>query len=97
MTAVRNGLLLAQKLKRILVLPRFTCFCDRHWTPIMPQCAMANSDLKPPFYCPLDHIFNPVTFFRGGAVQVECSLPTVPGRSALLPNIGKSRRCEQSH
>lgn len=67
LTAVRNGLLLARKLKRILVLPRFTCFCDRHWTPIMPQCAMANSDLKPPFYCPLDHIFNPVTFFRGAA------------------------------
>ena len=33
----------------------------------MPQCAMVNSDLKPPFHCPLDHIFNPVTFFKGAA------------------------------
>jgi len=47
MTAVRNGLLLACKLKRVLVLPRFICFSDRYWTSILPKCAMATSDLKP--------------------------------------------------
>mmetsp|Transcript_30801 Transcript_30801/g.76624 ORF Transcript_30801/g.76624 Transcript_30801/m.76624 type:complete len:200 (-) Transcript_30801:137-736(-) len=42
-----------------------TTIAPTHWTPILPSCAMANSDLKPPFFCPLDHIFNPVTFFKG--------------------------------
>ena len=34
----------------ILVLPRFICFCDKHWTPILPQCAMVRRcKLKPVF------------------------------------------------
>lgn len=65
--AMRNGMLLAKKLGRILIIPRLTCFCDRHWTPILPECAMKDSDLVPPFHCPLDHLFNPVTFWRGAA------------------------------
>jgi hypothetical protein len=30
---------------------------------------MANSDLKPPFFCPLDHILNPTAFFHGSATM----------------------------
>ena len=29
--ALRNGILLARKLNRVLVLPKLECFCERHW------------------------------------------------------------------
>ncbi|KAK3249970.1 hypothetical protein CYMTET_40637 [Cymbomonas tetramitiformis] len=57
MKNMRNGLAIAKALGRVLVPPRWECHCDRHWTPILPGCIMANSDLKLPFHCPMDHLF----------------------------------------
>jgi len=57
-----NAAALAVTLGRILVLPSWECHCDRHWTPILPGCIMANSDLKLPFRCPMDHMLEVMTW-----------------------------------
>ena len=40
-------------------MPRFHCFCDRYWYPILPQCRLPGSQ---PFNvsqpCPLDQIMD---------------------------------------
>lgn len=49
----------AKALGRILVLPRFNCYCDRYWYPILPQCRMPGSQrFKSSQSCPLDQILN---------------------------------------
>jgi len=69
---LRNALALGKLLKRAVVLPRMQCYCDRHWTPILPACKMANSDLEPPFWCPLDHIVEVKVLLNNmGGVEVK--------------------------
>ena len=49
----------AKVLGRILVLPRFNCYCDRYWYPILPQCRLPGSQrFKSSQSCPLDQILN---------------------------------------
>jgi hypothetical protein len=50
---------LAKVLDRVLVLPRFTCFCDRYWYPILPQCRLPGSQrFMFSQSCPLDQILD---------------------------------------
>mmetsp|Transcript_26945 Transcript_26945/g.37200 ORF Transcript_26945/g.37200 Transcript_26945/m.37200 type:complete len:318 (+) Transcript_26945:2-955(+) len=62
---------LAQALGRTLVLPRWECHCDRHWTPILPGCIMANSDLKLPFHCPMDHLLEVLLWTDSDKISVR--------------------------
>ena len=55
--ALRDAMAIAFITKRILVLPRLPCLCDRSEGPsIIPGCTFEASDLKLPFFCPLAHI-----------------------------------------
>jgi hypothetical protein len=50
---------LAKVLDRVLVLPRFNCFCDRYWYPILPQCRLPGSQrFAFSQSCPLDQILD---------------------------------------
>lgn len=50
---------LAKVLDRVLVLPRFSCFCDRYWYPILPQCRLPGSQrFMFSQSCPLDQILD---------------------------------------
>ena len=50
---------LAKVLDRVLVLPRFNCFCDRYWYPILPQCRLPGSQrFMFSQSCPLDQILD---------------------------------------
>jgi hypothetical protein len=50
---------LAKALDRVLVLPRFNCFCDRYWYPILPQCRLPGSQrFVFSQSCPLDQILD---------------------------------------
>jgi hypothetical protein len=50
---------IAKVLDRVLVLPRFNCFCDRYWYPILPQCRLPGSQpFKSTQACPLDQIID---------------------------------------
>ena len=51
---IRDGLLLASQLDRILILPPILCTCDR-WFNLLPNCTQG--DLQIPLVCPLDHVF----------------------------------------
>ena len=62
---LRDALALARALKRTLVLPRWTCYCDRLWSPsddifhfgCMYPGAQDGDFL--PFTCPMDHVLSP--------------------------------------
>lgn len=86
--AMMNAAALARSLGRILVLPRWECHCDRHWTPLIPACIMTNSDLKLPFTCPMDHLLEVHKWTEQNHVQVrEVSALTVfPSPCAPLPH-----------
>jgi hypothetical protein len=55
---------LAVALERILVLPKFRCFCDETWPYVMEQpsrvgCRFPGAWRQPlPFYCPQDSVLN---------------------------------------
>jgi hypothetical protein len=56
----------ALALGRALVLPRFTCYCDRHWT-MLHRCRVPGGGLTPlPFTCPQDHVAEPGKFGESG-------------------------------
>jgi len=71
---LRDALALARALKRTLVLPRWTCYCDRLWSPsddifhfgCMYPGAQDGDFL--PFTCPMDHVLSP-TDWEGAGVS----------------------------
>jgi len=88
-----NAAALARSLDRILVLPRWECHCDRHWTPLIPACIMTNSDLKLPFTCPMDHLLEVHKWTEQNHVQVRevRASSLAPPRPALLPRRHQAR------
>ena len=58
---------IARVLGRVLVLPRFRCFCDRYWYPILPQCRLPGaSAFNSNQSCPLDQIIDVGAFNQPG-------------------------------
>ena len=70
---LRDALALARALKRTLVLPRWTCYCDRLWAGsdniVAMKCMYPGSqqDNFLPFECPMDHVLSPAAWRCGGA------------------------------
>ena len=63
--SVRNLLALGRILNRTVILPRFTCMCDRYWGHVLPSCKIGH--VEPPFVgCPQDHIMNLPAMENGG-------------------------------
>lgn len=62
--ALRNGIMLAKKLNRVLVLPRLQCYCERFWF-LLDDCRIpAGPEKMPmPYECPMDHIFEPSLWY----------------------------------
>ena len=57
--ALRDAMALAFITKRILVLPRLPCLCDRSEGPlVLRDCRYEASELPVPFICPLTHLFD---------------------------------------
>lgn len=78
--ALRDAMALAFITKRILVLPRLPCLCDRSEGPtVLRECRYEASDLPVPFPCPLTHLFDIVRF---------SSVRTLPTTPALLKRSG---------
>ena len=72
MLELRDALALARALGRTLVLPRWTCYCDRLWSGsddifhfgcMYPGSQDANFV---PFTCPMDHVLSPGEWARAG-------------------------------
>jgi len=63
--ALRNAIVLARRLNRILVLPKLECFCERHWW-LLDDCRIpaGRSEMPMPYQCPMDHIFEPAEWYR---------------------------------
>jgi len=63
--ALRNGIMLAKKLNRVLVLPRLQCYCERFWF-LLEDCRIpAGPEKMPmPYECPMDHIFEPSLWYH---------------------------------
>jgi arabinosyltransferase len=59
---VRAALMLANSLKRTLILPEFWCGMDRWWAP--HRGIIPGSQLQLPYKCPADHIFELETWVR---------------------------------
>ena len=59
---VRGALMLANSLKRTLILPEFWCGMDRWWAP--HRGIIPGSQLQLPYKCPADHIFELETWVR---------------------------------
>lgn len=57
--SIRNALAIAHILNRTLILPPFTCYCDKYWWSLTEPCRMPGVDEDPPYSpCPLDHVLN---------------------------------------
>lgn len=56
--SLRNAMALAEALGRTLIVPKLTCHCDRYWFPIINSCRSPGADLKRPFVCTMDMLFN---------------------------------------
>ena len=62
---LRDALALARALDRILILPRWTCYCDKLWAGsddiLRMKCMYPGSqdDNFLPFNCPMDHVLSP--------------------------------------
>ena len=69
---LRDALALARALKRTLILPRWTCYCDRLWSgsdDIFHFGCMypGAQDAKfVPFVCPMDHVLSPTEWEKAG-------------------------------
>ena len=59
---VRGALMLANSMKRTLILPEFWCGMDRWWAPHRGN--IPGSQLQLPYKCPADHIFELETWVR---------------------------------
>ena len=83
---LRDALALAQALGRTLVLPRWTCYCDRLWSgsdDIFHFGCMypGSQDGKfVPFVCPMDHVLSPTSWkgedYRDAAFLESARLPS---------------------
>ena len=69
---LRDALALAHSLQRTLILPRWTCYCDRLWSgsdDIFHFGCMypGAQDAKfVPFVCPMDHVLSPTEWEKAG-------------------------------
>ena len=69
---LRDALALATSLRRTLVLPRWTCYCDRLWSgsdDIFHFGCMypgAQDGKFVPFVCPMDHVLSPTAWSAAG-------------------------------
>lgn len=69
---LRDALALARSLGRTLVLPRWTCYCDRLWSgsdDIFHFGCMypgAQDGRFVPFVCPMDHVLSPSAWHEAG-------------------------------
>ncbi|KAI8466915.1 MAG: hypothetical protein J3K34DRAFT_482887 [Monoraphidium minutum] len=76
-----RGMALGVALGRGLLLPRFLCFCDKHWLGV-ERCRLPGADMvqyaharagrecgreRLPFPCPLDHVMAPERFDDAGS------------------------------
>ena len=63
-TMLREAIAVAFALRRILILPRAWCYCDKIWNNLI-GCRSPGSERQAtlPFVCPLDHIFDPQSLF----------------------------------
>jgi len=57
--ALRDAMAIAVALKRVLILPRLPCLCDRSEGPsVLRECRYEASELPSPFVCPLTHLLD---------------------------------------
>jgi hypothetical protein len=69
---LRDALALAKALNRTLILPRWTCYCDRLWSgsdDIFHFGCMypgAQDGKFVPFVCPMDHVLSPTAWQKAG-------------------------------
>ena len=83
LAGLRDALALARALGRTLVLPRWTCYCDRLWSPsddifhfgCMYPGAQDGNFL--PFDCPMDHVLSP-TAWKGKAYRDAAFVDALP-------------------
>ena len=57
---VHNALALGRALRRKVIMPRMTCWCDRYWW-LLEDCRFpgVTREQQPlPFHCPFDHLFD---------------------------------------
>jgi hypothetical protein len=86
---LRDALALATALGRTLVLPRWTCYCDRLWSgsdDIFHFGCMypgAQDGRFVPFVCPMDHVLSPTTWAREGTAYRDAAFLDAPRRLAL--------------
>ena len=72
MNELRDALALAQAMGRTLILPRWTCFCDRLWSGSDDIFAFgcmypgAQDGQFVPFTCPMDHVLSPTGWGKAG-------------------------------
>ena len=59
---VRSALALAQKLGRVLVMPKLYCGFDRWWAP--HEGRIPGSQTTLPYLCPMDHVFEVESWLR---------------------------------
>ena len=64
---VRSALQVAQKLGRVLVMPKLYCGFDRWWAP--HKGTIPGSDTTLPYLCPMDHVFEVETWIREQPVE----------------------------
>ena len=81
---VRDALALATTLGRTLILPRWTCYCDRLWSgsdDIFHFGCMypgAQDGKFVPFVCPMDHVLSPAAWARAGQAYRDAAFLESP-------------------
>ena len=76
---LRDALALARATRRTLVLPRWTCYCDRLWSGSDDifhfGCMYPGSQDAPfvPFVCPMDHVLSPAAWAEAGVAYRDAS------------------------
>ena len=89
---LRDALALATTLGRTLILPRWTCYCDRLWSgsdDIFHFGCMypgAQDGKFVPFVCPMDHVLSPAAWARAEQAYRDAAFPSRPdSASAARP------------
>ena len=81
---LRDALALATTLGRTLILPRWTCYCDRLWSgsdDIFHFGCMypgAQDGKFVPFVCPMDHVLSPAAWARAGQAYRDAAFLESP-------------------
>ena len=84
LSQVRGALMLANSLKRTLILPEFWCGMDRWWAP--HRGTIPGSQLQLPYKCPADHILELETWVRKNEPFREYSILENPRTPASVKN-----------